>query len=102
MKDSMLVDISKERIKMLFQLACNAEDIDLSRRYIAIMEKVAMRMNITIERNIKLLYCKKCKSPYKGIGLKLKNKTITVKCPYCGDIRHIPIEKNQSNVSISK
>ncbi len=93
MKDKVLLDITAQRIKTLFNLAVNAENIELSRRYITIMEKLAMRMTITLDRNIKLSYCKKCKTPYQKFDFRLKNNTLTVKCHYCGDVRHIQLTK---------
>jgi RNase P subunit RPR2 len=97
MKDQTLIKISRERIDTLFNEAKNTENIDLARRYIRLMEKIGMRMNITIDRTIKRSYCKNCKAPYKDIRISLKNKMIVVQCPYCGDIRRIPFKKQKNN-----
>lgn len=97
MKDQALIKISRERIDTLFNEAKNTENIDLARRYIRLMEKIGMRMNITIDRTIKRSYCKNCKAPYKEIRISLKNKMIVVHCPYCGDIRRIPFKKQKNN-----
>ncbi len=97
MKDQTLIKISRERIDTLFNEAKNTENIDLARRYIRLMEKIGMRMNITIDRTIKRSYCKNCKAPYKDIRISLKNKMIVVHCPYCGDIRRIPFKKQKNN-----
>ncbi|MCL4310816.1 MAG: ribonuclease P [Candidatus Thermoplasmatota archaeon] len=97
MKDQALIKISRERIDTLFNEAKNTENIDLARRYIRLMEKIGMRMNITIDRTIKRSYCKNCKAPYKDIRISLKNKMIVVHCPYCGDIRRIPFKKQKNN-----
>ncbi|EQB73447.1 MAG: hypothetical protein AMDU4_FER2C00073G0093 [Ferroplasma sp. Type II] len=97
MKDQALIKISRERIDTLFNEAKNTENINLARRYIRLMEKIGMRMNITIDRTIKRSYCKNCKAPYKEIRISLKNKMIVVHCPYCGDIRRIPFKKQKNN-----
>ena len=97
MKDQTLIKISRERIDTLFNEAKNTENINLARRYIRLMEKIGMRMNITIDRTIKRSYCKNCKAPYKEIRISLKNKMIVVHCPYCGDIRRIPFKKQKNN-----
>ena len=97
MKDQTLIKISRERIDTLFNEAKNTENIDLARRYIRLMEKIGMRMNITIDRTIKRSYCKNCKAPYKDVRISLKNKMIVVHCPYCGDIRRIPFKKQKNN-----
>ncbi|WP_337859963.1 ribonuclease P [Ferroplasma sp.] len=103
MKDQILVKISRKRIAELFEQAGKTDNIELSRRYIKLMEKIGMRMNITLEPAIKRSYCKKCKTPYKNIKISLKNKMVIIHCPYCGNIRRIPFEnKNQSIVSSSK
>ncbi len=95
MKDRALINISRERINTLFAEAMKADDVKLARRYIEIMEKIGMRMNIIVEGDIKRRYCKKCKAPYKNISVTLKNKMVFVHCPYCGDIRRIPITKGE-------
>ena len=97
MKDQALIKISRERIDTLFNEAKNTENINLARRYIRLMEKIGMRMNITIDRTIKRSYCKNCKAPYKDVRISLKNKMIVVHCPYCGDIRRIPFKKQKNN-----
>jgi len=93
MKDRALINISKDRISTLFNEAENTTDIALARRYIRLMEKVGMRMNITVDSTIKHSYCKNCKAPYKSPKILLKNKMVHVHCPYCGDIRRIPFKK---------
>lgn len=93
MKDRVLINISKERMQTLFNEAENTENIALARRYIKLMEKIGMRMNITVDTSIKHSYCKNCKTPYKNPGIKLKNRMVQVRCPYCGEIRRIPFKK---------
>ncbi len=95
MKDRALINISMERIDTLFSEAMKTDNIELSRRYIKIMEKIGMRMNITVDRRIKRMYCKICKTPYKNISVTVKNKMVMVHCPYCGSIRRIPINKQK-------
>ncbi len=93
MKDNGLIKISRDRINKLYNEAIKCDDINLSRRYITLMENIAKRMDITIERRIKLSYCKKCKTPYKNFNIRIKSRIINIKCNYCGDIRRIPLNK---------
>ncbi len=93
MKDMGLINISRERIYILFNEAENTTDIALARRYISLMEKIGMRMNITIDATIKHSYCKNCKAPYKNPKISLKNKMVQVRCPYCSEVRRIPFKK---------
>jgi ribonuclease P protein subunit RPR2 len=102
-KDQNLLNISRRRMEELFDLANRTDNIELSRRYIILMEKIGMRMNITVDHTVKRSYCKNCKAPYKNIKISLKNKMVLVHCQYCGDIRRIPFKNyNQSIVSSSK
>ncbi len=91
MKDSILIKISNERINKLYNEALKCSDMDLSRRYITLMESIAKRMDITLERRIKLSYCKKCKTPYNNFNMRVKNGVIDIKCNYCGNIRRLPV-----------
>ncbi|MHB8372757.1 MAG: ribonuclease P protein component 4 [Thermoplasmataceae archaeon] len=81
------------RINRMFIMAVEAQLSDpvLSRRYICIMEKIAMRADITLSSQIKRSYCKRCKNVYPGNNrIRLKNKLVRITCLYCGDIRKIP------------
>jgi len=93
MKDYNLIKISNERINKLYNEALKSDDINLSRRYITLMENIAKRMDITLNRNIKLSYCKKCKTPYNDFTIRIKNGIIKIKCNYCKDIRRLPLDK---------
>jgi ribonuclease P protein subunit RPR2 len=92
MKDRALINISNERINILFNEARKTDNLELARRYIRLMEKIGTRMNITINTGIKHSYCKRCKAPYREIKVSLKNKLVLVHCMHCGDIRRIPIK----------
>ncbi len=96
MKDKALINISRERIRTLFSEAMKTDNIELAKRYISIMEKIGMRMNIIVDRGIKRMYCKKCKAPYKHISVTVKNKTVIIHCSYCGNIRRIPFNKQKN------
>ena len=91
MKNNILIKISNERINKLYNEALKCGDTYLSRRYITLMENIAKRMDITLERRIKLSYCKKCKTPYNNFNMRIKNGIIKIKCNRCGNVRRLPV-----------
>ncbi len=93
MKDQNLINIANERITRLFKEAQNAMNEEFSRRYIAVMENLSKRMNVTLPQNIKKSYCKKCKNLYKRPDFRIKNRLIIIKCENCGNVRRIPINQ---------
>ncbi|GGM78732.1 hypothetical protein GCM10007108_16140 [Thermogymnomonas acidicola] len=86
--------IARERIWHMFDLASVEDDPALAARYIVIMERLALRMDLTLPKEIKRSYCKVCKWPYRfGTVLRIRRRLLIVHCGHCGDIRRIPLEK---------
>nr|Q97C23.2 RecName: Full=Ribonuclease P protein component 4; Short=RNase P component 4; AltName: Full=Rpp21 [Thermoplasma volcanium GSS1] len=81
--------VANERLYYLFSLAFQTGD----ERYIDLMERIGRRMDITLPQDIKRMYCKKCKKPYKNVRVRLKKNVITVTCLECGDIRRFQINR---------
>jgi ribonuclease P protein subunit RPR2 len=91
-KDSRQHDLAIDAIESLFTMANETRSINenRSKRYVSIAEKIAARMDITLEREIKRSYCKKCKTIYgSDTQIRLSNKILTIKCGHCGSIRRI-------------
>jgi len=87
-----IVYIAERRINYLFNLAVdNRSEIALCNRYISMAEAIARRMDITLPRDIKRKYCKRCKTLYSvNAHIRLRHRILTVRCGNCGDIRRIP------------
>ncbi|MEM5793193.1 MAG: ribonuclease P [Candidatus Aenigmatarchaeota archaeon] len=90
------IEIAKERIEILFNLA--KENIknhpERSRRYIQLARKIGMRYNIRLSKEKKVLFCKKCNSllaegNYEELEKKIP-KIKLIKCLNCGEVKKIP------------
>ena len=96
MKDrSEVKKIANSRINNMFTLSnvCANKEPVLSKRYLILMEKIALRSDVTIPRRIKLLYCKNCKRLYKDNSrIRITAKTLKITCIACGDIRRIVLD----------
>ncbi|MCL5731131.1 MAG: ribonuclease P [Candidatus Thermoplasmatota archaeon] len=83
--------IARDRIMGLYSLSCSTDRADLARRYLEIMQRISERMDITLPREIKRMYCKKCFSPHsRESTIRLKNGIIIIECRHCGAVRRIP------------
>jgi ribonuclease P protein subunit RPR2 len=88
-----LHSIAVERIDNMhwLALATVGKDVDLSREYIAIMERISFRFDITLPATIKRSYCKTCKKPYTSLDtVRLKKGLLEIRCSSCGNVRRIP------------
>ncbi|MCS7134877.1 MAG: ribonuclease P [Candidatus Aenigmarchaeota archaeon] len=91
------IEIAKERIKILFNLAKSNVDAhpERARRYIEIARKIGLRYNIRFDRQKKKSFCKKCNTPF-IVGktciyrLDSKRKTLNIICKNCGNIIRNP------------
>ncbi|MHB1470096.1 MAG: ribonuclease P protein component 4 [Thermoplasmataceae archaeon] len=83
--------VAWERIRQLNLKAVESRsDYELSSNCLLIMENIASRLDITLTKEIKRSYCKKCKTPYRNCRIRLRKGIISVTCNNCGDIRRIP------------
>ena len=93
--------IAAERIDILFKAASEIYKTDpsLSRRYVELSGKIAMKYRIKIPKRYKLNYCRKCMSylyPGENTRTRINNGKISVTCRNCGYIRRYPVkEKNE-------
>lgn len=88
--------IAKDRIEYLHGLALRnaSSDVRLSQSSIIIMERLALRFDITLSPKIKRSYCKKCKTPYSSdTRIRLKDGLSIITCGKCGDIRRLPYHR---------
>lgn len=88
--------IARERVMYLIKRAENwkNKDYDLSRRYIELAKKIAMRYRIRIPRELKIIYCKKCLYPYRDgkFRVRVRKGRVIITCLNCGYERRIPIK----------
>lgn len=96
-KESIVAEIAKERILILYTLA-NEEyrnDPDLSARYLGLIKQISRHYKIKLDKNIKRHICSKCGAllvPGKSLSIKLASskRSIIYKCLDCGTERGIP------------
>ncbi len=90
--------IALERIKILFKEADQVfkEDPKLANRYVKLARKLAMKINIRLDKNLKRKFCKYCYSFLKpGINCRIRtreNKLIYY-CFNCKNYTRIPFRK---------
>ena len=93
-----MVDIGKERIKILLTLAerealQNRNEVR-ARRYVMLARKIAMRYNIRIEKSFKHKICRKCNSfliTSSGCRIRFQGGKIIKYCKTCGRITRMPL-----------
>ena len=88
--------IAEERIKILFKYAFEyaKKDLELSRKYVELARKIAMRANIRL-KNLKRKFCKYCNTPLifgytARVRLDKRHKTINVTCLVCNRTKRYP------------
>ena len=84
--------IAQEHIVALFKQAEEQfkEHPDLSKRYIYMIQKIAMKYKLHFSRNQKKMFCKKCNAYLKqGINSKIRlvKNRIVLTCLECGHVR---------------
>ncbi len=100
-----MVQIAKERIEILFDMAEKQAlkgRQDRANRYVQLARKIGMRYNVRIPREYRMRYCRKCDSfllPGENAKYRLNNGKISVTCLNCGHIyRHPHLrEKKESH-----
>ena len=82
--------IALNRINKLFKLSLEANDLDLSSRYIILARKLSTKYKISIPREYKQLFCKKCNFlliPSKTCRVRLKGINVVYTCFFCKEIK---------------
>jgi len=94
------VDIAKERIDRLLELAKEEfnKNPERSRDYIKLARKIGMRYNVSLKKEQKRSFCKKCNQlliPNKSskVEIEYKKKLKIIKCLNCGNIYRYPHNK---------
>ncbi len=97
-------DTVRERVESLFRSAgdCCRESPERARRYVEMAVKLCMRYNLTVPREYRGKYCRKCMA-YLVPGLNAKartsptQKSVIVTCGECGHVRRLPYRKEKSD-----
>lgn len=98
-------DIALQRIEKLFQYAFSLvkENPELSRKYILLARKIAMRARVHIPTRYKRIFCKKCNTPLiPGVNARVRLRQnrfsrITVTCLSCGNVVRYPLKLKRKN-----
>jgi ribonuclease P protein subunit RPR2 len=100
-----MVQIAKERIDILFELAEKEAlkgRLDRANRYVHLARKIGMRYNVRVPRKYRMHYCRKCDSfllPGVNAEYRLNEGKITVRCLNCGTIyRHPYIKEKKERI----
>jgi len=95
-----MVDIAKERIERLFELAREEfnKNPERSRNYIKMARKIGMRYNVRLKIEQKRNFCKKCNQLFipkktSKVEIDSKKRLKSIKCLNCGNIYRYPQKK---------
>ena len=91
-KNSSYQRIAKVRIAALFVQAeeKHLKDPGLSRRYVALARKIAMKYNLRFSKEQKMIFCKRCSTYLKqghNATVRLAHGKRVLKCMECGYVR---------------
>ncbi len=93
-------NLALSEIQRLLNLARKVrhENLELSREYVLLTKKIAMRQRLKIPPHLKKLYCKSCYTPYTSdadvkVRIDYKKRHIRYFCRHCKHIRRIPYVK---------
>lgn len=92
--NSLVKKIANERIYLLFELAKNEPDAELSRRYTKLIKLIGEHYKIRLPKELKNNICSKCSSiliPGKSLSVRIASSKgyIVYKCRNCGAEKHI-------------
>ncbi|MEM1578426.1 MAG: ribonuclease P protein component 4 [Archaeoglobaceae archaeon] len=87
--------IAMERISYLIERAEKFKliDYELSRRYIELAKRIAMRYRVRIPRKYRIYFCKKCLYPYRGgkFRVRINKSAVIVTCLNCSYVRRFQL-----------
>jgi ribonuclease P protein subunit RPR2 len=86
--------IALNRIHHLFKIILETKDEELCRRYIILSRKLCTKYNLSMPREYKRLFCKKCDYLYKlnNSRIRIKNGLIIYSCFNCKNISRFRIK----------
>ena len=95
--------IAEERVDILLKLARDSvkSDPSLSKRYVELAQRIAMRSGVRLGPERKQFICKNCKSPLvPGVNCRVRVRTelgthVVVTCLECGSTKRYPAVKEK-------
>jgi ribonuclease P protein subunit RPR2 len=84
--------IGQERIYKLFELVNETKDQQLQKRYLTIATRIGKKCQISIPKELKTKYCKKCLST--NVEIKKEKPFIIITCKECGHVKKLGEQKN--------
>ncbi|MAF50558.1 MAG: ribonuclease P [Nanoarchaeota archaeon] len=96
----MSIPIARTRIKKLFEEAEKMfkKDKKLSNRYVEIARKIAMKVNLSMPKKYKRLFCKHCyKYLRNGVNSRVRTNKgkVVIYCMECKKYTRIPLTKRK-------
>lgn len=97
--------IARERIELLMKKAESTfpKDRELSRRYVELARKVAMKCPMRFPKKWNKRICRKCNSllvPGENCRVRIYKHRIIITCLECGNVRRIPLRRKGNDDSI--
>ena len=86
--------IALERIWRLFELAQNDKKAKHSKKYLALAKRIGEKMRVSVPKELKQKYCKKCYSL--KIETKKENPFLVVKCKECGFVKRFGLKTKKT------
>ncbi len=97
---SVVTTVARERVDLLLRQAREIlpRDVELSKRYVGLAQKISKRTKVRIPREKKHYLCKHCGQPLipgrnARVRLRPTNSRIIISCLACGAIRRYPYRK---------
>lgn len=91
-----MIELAKERINRLFELAEREaldDNFERANRYVRLARKIGMRYNVRFPQKYKRRYCKHCLSyilPGVNSRVRLRSTKIVIFCEVCNKYTRIP------------
>ena len=109
-KQEFIKDIALQRIDKLIRYASDTvkTNVELSRKYVLLARKIAMRVRIHLPKKYKRMFCKKCNTiliPGFNARVRVRQNRfsrVTVTCLTCGNIIRYPIKLKKRNSNSHK
>jgi ribonuclease P protein subunit RPR2 len=94
MRRQIAKDIARDRVRILIANALNEVNEKVAHQQAYLAKKIAMRLRVRLDYEIRHLFCKKCKRfiiPGKDSRIRIgrtKTKSIRITCLKCGHTYH--------------
>ena len=87
--------LALERIYRLFELAGKEKDDKLQKRYVSLAKSIGERVNVSVPKELKKTFCKKCFSM--NIETRKEKPFLIVTCKECGYAKKFSLNENKKD-----